>query len=109
MQKLLILAALAAASVGQPALAQTAPSTVTAVVQHRDLELGTEAGARTLKQRIWHAVVTVCGTTSEFDLAGKNDIRQCRRDTLRSASAEADVVIASAGRDTPIRVSSIQK
>lgn len=109
MQKLLILAALAAASVGQPALAQNATPNATTIVQHRDLELGTEAGARTLKQRIWRAVVAVCGTTSEFDLAGKNDIRQCRRDTLRIASADADVVIADASRDTPIRVSSIQR
>lgn len=108
MKKLLILAALTAASFGQPALAQTAPANATAVVQHSDLDLGTAAGAKTLQHRIWRAVVAVCGTTSEFDLAGKNDIRDCRRDTLRASSAQADLAIANASDSRPIRVSSIR-
>lgn len=108
MQKLLILAALAAASFGQPVFAQPAPN-ATAVVQHKDLDLRTEAGARALDRRIWRAVVTVCGTASDFDLEGKNDVRQCRRDTRLLASAQAEVVIANASRDQLIRVSSIRK
>lgn len=109
MQKLLILAALAAASFGQPAFAQSAPANPTAVVQHKDLDLRTEAGARTLDRRIWRAVVTVCGSASDYDLEGKNDVRECRRDTRVLASAQAEQVIASAARDQPIRVSSIRK
>ncbi|OHD03911.1 MAG: UrcA family protein [Sphingopyxis sp. RIFCSPHIGHO2_01_FULL_65_24] len=109
MKKLLILAALATASFGQPAFAQTAPANPTVVVQHKDLDLRTERGARTLDRRIWRAVVEVCGTPSDFDLEGKNDVRECRRDTMRVASAQADLVVASATRGEPIRVTSIAK
>lgn len=108
MKKLLILAALTATSFGQPAFAQTAPANATVVVQHSDLDLGTAAGAKTLQHRIWRAVVAVCGTTSDFDLAGKNDIQNCRRDTLRVGTAQADLAIASALDGRPIRVSSIR-
>jgi UrcA family protein len=108
MQKLLILAALAALSVGQPASAQTAPANPSVTVQHRDLDLRTDAGTKTLDHRIWRAVVAVCGTYSDFDLAGKNDVRACRRETRRVASAQAELVIASASREQPIQVSSIR-
>ena len=108
MKKLLILAALTAVSFGQPAFAQTVPANATLVVQHSDLDLGTAAGAKTLQHRIWRAVVAVCGTTSDFDLAGKNDIQNCRRDTLRVSTVQADLAIASASDSRPIQVSSIR-
>lgn len=108
MQKLLILAALAAVSIGQPVSAQTAPANPSVAVVHRDLDLRTEAGTKALDRRIWRAVVEVCGTAADFDIAGKNDMRQCRRDTRRVASAQADVVVANASRDQPIQVSSIR-
>ncbi len=108
MQKLLILAALAAVSIGQPVSAQTASANPSVAVAHRDLDLKTEAGTRALDRRIWRAVVTVCGTAPDFDIAGKNDVRQCRRDTKAVASAQADVVVANASRDQPIQVSSIR-
>lgn len=108
MQKLLILAALAAVSIGQPVSAQTAPANLSVAVAHRDLDLRTAAGVKSLDRRIWRAVVEVCGTASDFDIAGKNDMRQCRRDTRRVASAQADVVVASASHDQPIQVSSIR-
>ncbi|KTE22894.1 UrcA family protein [Sphingopyxis sp. H050] len=107
MTKTLILAALAATSLVQPVLAE--PITQTVVVEHQDLDLATPGGAKTLQHRVWRAVVAVCGTTSEFDVAGKNDIRQCRRDTLQAASAKADQVIAGASRGEPVRVASIRK
>src|SRR6218665_1337263 len=75
MKKLMILAALAAVSIGQPASAQKAPNPSVAVA-HKDLDLRTEAGAKALDRRIWRAVVQVCGTASDIDLAGKNDVRQ---------------------------------
>ena len=109
MQKLLILAALAAVSTGQPASAQTAPANPSVAVAHRDLDLRTEAGAKALDRRIWRAVVTVCGTAPDYDIEGKNEVRQCRRDTRRVASAEADLAIAGAARDQKIQVSSIGK
>jgi len=47
----------------------------------------------------------VCGSAPDYDLEGKNDVQQCRRDTMRQASAEADRVIASAAtRGEPIQV-----
>lgn len=108
MTKLLILAALTAASFGSPAFAQPAPANPTAVVQHHDLNLRTEAGARTLDRRIWRAVVAVCGAAPDYDIEGKNDVRQCRRETRSLASAQAERVIAGAARDPVIRVSSIR-
>lgn len=106
MTKTLILAALAAVSLGQPAFAE--PVTRTAVVQHSDLDLGTPAGAKTLQHRVWRAVVDVCGATSEFDIAGKNDIRQCRRDTLQTATVRVEQVVAGVSRNEPVRVASIR-
>lgn len=104
MNKLLILAALAAAPLAQPVFAQPAAAPRTAVVAHTDLDLGTEKGAKTLDRRIWRAVVAVCGTAPDYDLEGKNDVRECRRDTRALASAEAEQVIADAARAQPIRV-----
>lgn len=108
MQKLLILAALAAVSIGQPASAQTAPANPSVAVAHQDLDLRTPAGTKALDRRIWRAVVEVCGTAADFDIAGKNDVRQCRRDTKRVASAQADVVVANASQGQLIQVSSIR-
>ena len=109
MQKLLILAALAAVSTGQPVAAQTVPANPSVAVAHRDLDLRTEAGAKTLDRRIWRAVVAVCGTAPDYDIEGKNEVRECRRDTRRVASAQADLAIAGATRDQNIQVSSIRK
>lgn len=106
MKKLLILAALAVTASAHPAFAE--PVTQTVVVQHSDLDLATPAGAKSLQHRVWRAVVAVCGATSEFDIAGKNDIRQCRRDTLQVASAKADQAIAGISRGEPVRVASIR-
>ncbi len=109
MKKLLILAALTAASFGQPAFAQSAPVDRTAVVEHSDLDLRTERGAKTLDRRIWRAVVTVCGTASGYDLEGKNDVRQCRRDTRLRAAAQAELAIANASRGQSIQVTTRAK
>ena len=108
MQKLLILAALAAVSIGQPVSAQSVAANPSVAVAHKDLDLRTDAGAKALDRRIWRAVVEVCGTAPDYDIAGKNDVRHCRRDTKRVATAQADVVIADASRDLPIQVSSIR-
>lgn len=108
MQKLLIFAVLAAVSIGQPASAQTATANPSVAVAHKDLDLRTEAGTKTLDRRIWRAIVEVCGTAGDFDIAGKNDVRQCRRDTKRVASAQVDVVVANASQGQLIQVSSIR-
>lgn len=108
MQKLLILAALAAVSIGQPVSAQTTPANQSVAVAHKDLDLRTKAGAKALDRRIWRAVVEVCGSAPDFDIAGKNDVRECRRDTRTLASAQADVLVANASRGQAIQVSAIR-
>lgn len=107
MQKLMILAVTAAAFVGQPVSAEPAPAKASVAVAHRDLDLRTEAGAKALDRRIWRAVVEVCGDAPGYDIEGKNNVRQCRRDTRAMASAQAKVAIAGAMRDQAIQVSSI--
>ncbi len=107
MKKLMILAVTAAALVGQPVSAEPAPAKASVAVAHRDLDLRTEAGAKALDRRIWRAVVEVCGDAPGYDIEGKNNVRQCRRDTRAMASAQAKVAIAGAMRDQAIQVSSI--
>ena len=109
MQKLMILAAFATLSAAQPASAQAIPANPSVAVAHGDLDLRTEAGTKALDRRIWRAVVAVCGTAPDYDIEGKNDVRECRRDTRRVAAAQADLAIASATRDQKIQVSSIRK
>ncbi|MGX5712940.1 UrcA family protein [Sphingopyxis terrae subsp. ummariensis] len=105
MKMMLTLAALAAVAPALPAHAQPAPAPRSVAVVHSDLDLSTARGADKLERRIWRAVVTVCGSAPDYDLEGKNDVRHCRRDTMRQASADADRVIASAAtRGEPIRV-----
>lgn len=108
MTKTLILAALAATALVQPAFAEPATRAAVAqqIVQHRDLDLRTDAGAKALERRVWRAVVAVCGEAPHYDLEGKNDVQQCRRDTLKIASAKADLVIAGASQGEPLRVAS---
>ena len=109
MKKLLILAALAIGSIGQPVLAQSVPAPHSVVVQHSDLDLRSESGAKTLDRRLARAVVEVCGVASDFDLSGKNDVRECRRDTRAIATITANAVVANATRGEPIRVTSVTK
>ena len=84
-----------------PALAE--PITVTSTVQTADLDLSSQAGQRVLDQRLTQAVKEVCGTASDVDIAGKNDVRQCRVETLAGLSAERDQRIADAS-NRPIEV-----
>lgn len=109
MKMMLTLAALAAVAPALPAHAEPAPAPRSVAVVHSDLDLSTARGANKLEHRIWRAVVTVCGSAPDYDLEGKNDVRHCRRDTMRQASADADRVIASAAtRGEPIRVTLAQ-
>ena len=82
MTKLMILAALTAISLGQPALAQIASANPAVAVPYRDLDLRTEAGTKSLDRRILRAVIEVCGSASDFDLKGKN-----RSESVRVAAA----------------------
>jgi len=79
-----------------PALAE-APVVETSVslVRTADLDLKSDAGRRQLDQRLARAAREVCGTASDADLNGKNDVRQCRDAVLAKAHANRDAVLTA--------------
>jgi len=77
-----------------PAFAE-APAIATMTVQTADLDLSSQAGQRALDHRLNQAVKDVCGTAYDVDLAGQNDVRRCRVETLANLSAERDQRIAA--------------
>lgn len=85
-----------------PALAE-APALVQSTVQTADLDLSTARGQRTLDQRLSQAVKEVCGSASDADIEGKNDVRRCRVETLAQLAGERDQRIARASGE-PIEV-----
>jgi UrcA family protein len=85
-----------------PALAEP-PLIATSTVRTADLDLSTASGQRVLDQRLSQAVKEVCGTASDVDIEGKNDVRRCRAETLASLADERDQRIAAASAD-PIKV-----
>lgn len=90
-----------------PALAETtAPASAVNVslVRTADLDLGSSAGQRKLDQRLANAAREVCGTASDADLEGKNDVRQCRDETIAKAKGQRDAVLAAAERGATIAV-----
>lgn len=99
MTKIFIASLLAFASA--PAFAQ--PPVAVATVETADLDLSTAAGRRALDLRLTHAVRDVCGQASDADVAGKNDVRRCRVETLAGLAGERDERIAQAS-SRPIAV-----
>jgi UrcA family protein len=90
-----------------PALAESnAPATVlnVSLVRTADLDLGSAKGQRTLNLRLASAAREVCGTASDADIEGKNDVRQCRDETIARAKGQRDAVLAAAGHDATIAV-----
>ena len=85
-----------------PALAEQ-PVTVISTVQTADLDLASAKGQRALDRRLSQAVKEVCGAASDVDIAGKNDVRRCRVETLASLASERDQRIARASGE-PIEV-----
>lgn len=85
-----------------PALAE-APVSVSTTVETADLDLSSAAGQRALNHRLAIAAKEVCGTASDVDVEGKNDVRRCRAKTLASLAAERDQRIAAASAQ-PIQV-----
>jgi UrcA family protein len=73
------------------------------VVHTADLDLSTSEGRRALDQRLVIAAGEVCGTAADFDLAGKNADRRCRKDALARARASGEV-LASNGTKREILV-----
>ena len=59
-----------------PALAETTSQEVAVSVVHTaDLDLTSDVGKRQLDRRLSIAAREVCGTASDFDLEGKNEVR----------------------------------
>lgn len=90
-----------------PAFAETPAAdvqTYTSYVQTRDLDLSSVSGQRVLEQRLAQAAREVCGTASDFDLQGKNAVRQCRDEAIGHATAEREAVLAAAKRGAVIAI-----
>ncbi len=94
----LALAAIAAASSFGPGLAQASAGERRHVVSYADLDLSKEADVRMFDRRLRFAVSEVCGTASDFDPAGKNDVRRCRSELGADLTVERQRAIASRTR-----------
>jgi UrcA family protein len=96
MRLLLSLAAAAAAYAAGPAVARESAPAPSVAVGYADLDLSSEAGRRTLDARLASAVRTVCGTASDADLHGKNQVARCLTDTARAVAGGREAALASA-------------
>jgi UrcA family protein len=85
-----------------PALAEP-PVTISTTVQTADLDLSSQAGQRALDHRLSLAAKEVCGIASDVDIAGKNEVRRCRAETLANLAGERDQRIAETS-GSPIEV-----
>jgi UrcA family protein len=86
-----------------PALAEPARQNV-AVVATADLDLSSNAGRSELEHRLAKAAYEVCGSASDADLAGKNDVRACRAEVLAKARARTQEL--AAGQTTVVLAAS---
>ena len=78
-----------------PVLAESAPASVNvSIVRTADLDLSSRAGRHQLDQRLVVAAREVCGSASDADLVGKNQVRRCRGDVLARAQAQRDTLLA---------------
>ena len=88
-----------------PALAEAPASSINvSLVRTADLDLGSRDGQRKLDQRLANAAREVCGTASDVDVEGKNDVRKCRDEVLAKAKSQRDAVLAAAERGAFIAV-----
>lgn len=101
MIKLIHASLLLAALVATPVIAEPAP-TSRVIVRVADLDLASAVGQRLLDRRLALAVTEVCGTASESDLAGSNDVRRCHGETRVRIAAERDRVVELASRSMSI-------
>ena len=77
-------------------------------VRIADLDLSTPAGKHQLDSRLVIAAREVCGTAPDVDLEGKNDVRKCRADTLASARAKRDSLVAAAQPGGTIAIAGVR-
>jgi UrcA family protein len=77
---------------------------VVSLVHTADIDVSTADGRRQLDRRLSIAAREVCGTASDADLAGKNDVRACRAETLAQAKAQNSTIYAAANRGAVIAI-----
>ena len=94
--------ATAAALAAFPALAQQ-PTNVS-LVRTADLDLASARDRAKLELRLARAAREVCGTASDADVAGGNDVRRCIDETLTQAKVQRDQLVAAANRGAIIAV-----
>lgn len=94
--RIILTSALITAAVikGVPALAEAAPAQTISIVRTADLDLSTRDGREALDKRLVTAANDVCGAAADVDLAGRNDVRLCRKDVLAQARAKTDAIAA---------------
>ena len=100
MRNLTPFAALAAALLATPGLAQSVEPSTRIAVAYADLNLSSPAGIATLDRRIHAAIVSACGPVSDADPAGKNRARDCRVRLAGEVAAQRDHVLAAAAAPT---------
>ncbi len=87
----------AAAIKAAPAIAEpVAPAVNVSLVRTADLDLSTQRGQRALDARLVVAAHEVCGSASQADLEGQNDVRKCRADVLAKANGQREHLLAAA-------------
>ena len=104
MKTMLTIAALLAASIATPALAQDISGQRSFSVRHADLNLASEAGIRTLDRRIHNAVSAACGTPSSADPEGKRKVKDCREQAKATAAAQRSSLIAASRQPSSTRL-----
>jgi UrcA family protein len=107
MKTLFTLAALAAAPLAAPAMAQTsAAETLTRAVRVADLDLGKSAHVERLDERIGKAARAMCRVPSAFDLATRLRVRECVSRAMADATAQRDRAVAAASAAPETRTAS---
>lgn len=103
MKTIIPLAAFGALFLSAPAAAQTHEAQSRIV--YEDLDLGSDRGVAELDRRIGTAVRSLCGSASDADPKGRNEVRRCREEARIAASAQRERAIgaatATAARSTP--------
>ena len=88
-----------------PVLAQEAqPPKNVSLVRTADLDLASGRDQARLDRRLAHAAREVCGTASDADVAGGNDVRRCIGETLAAAKARRDQLLAAGDRGAVIAI-----
>ena len=75
-----------------PVLAEPVPAQNVSIVRTADLDLSTATGRQALDHRLVAAARDVCGSASDADLAGKNQVRACRSTVLAEARAKGQAI-----------------